>query len=102
MKIKCIGGELDGQEHEIEDSYRNHDMVRLRLPSEFKLEDTFEEDLKAYRENRVPEYMIIKYALYRICAIYGTKTGSTEKLELRYLIPNDWHEWEAILHQFGK
>lgn len=101
MKLKCIGGELDGQEHDVEDTMRIHDMVRLNLPTKFKV-DTFAEDLAAWREQRTPEHMINKYVMYRVCAIYGTKTGSTEKLELKYLIPHDWHEWEAILHQFGK
>lgn len=101
MKLKCIGGELDGQERDVDDAMRTHDQVRLNLPNEFKLSN-FEEEVKAWRENRVPEAMINKYALYRVCVIYGTKTGSTEKLELKYLIPHDWHEWEAILHQFGK
>lgn len=101
MKLKCIGGGLDGQLRDVDDTMRIHDQVRLSLPNEFKV-DTFAEDLAAWREQRVPDHMINKYAMYRVCAIYGTKIGSTEKLELKYLIPHDWHEWEAILHQFGK
>ena len=53
--MKCIGGELDGKEYEIEN--RRHDHVRLLLSTEFKIPD-FSEDIAAFREGRVPEYMI--------------------------------------------
>jgi hypothetical protein len=99
MKMKCIGGELDGKEYEVNN--RLHDLVRLPLPTEFKISD-FSEDVAAFREGRVPKQMINKYAEYRVCAIYGTRSGSTEKLELLYLCPKDWHEWEAIQLQFSK
>ncbi len=99
MKMKCIGGELDGKEYEVEN--RLHDQVRLLLPTEFKIPD-FAEDVAAFREGRVPKQMINRYAMYRVCAIYGTRQGSSEKQTLFYLCPIEWHEWEAIQHQFGK
>jgi len=97
--MKCIGGDLDGKEYDLE--YRLHDQVRLSLPSKFELTD-FAEDVAAFREGRVPDHAVTKYVSYRVCAIYGTRPGSTEKLTLFYLCPYGWHEWEAIQHQFSK
>jgi len=98
MLLKCIGGKLDGEIHST--SGKLHDQVRLRIPTEFKISD-FAEDVAAYREGRVPDQMIIEYEIYRICAIYGTKQGSSEKQTLFYLCPNAWHEWEAVTHAMG-
>jgi len=98
MRLKCIGGECDGQL--VEGEYKLHDQVRVAKPMEFKIPD-FQEDVKAFREGRVPDHVITQYVMYRVCAIHGTGYGGVRHTHL-YLCPNDWHEWEALMHQFGK
>lgn len=101
MQLKCIGGECDGQIEEGE--FKLHDQVRVRKPIEFKIPD-FQEDVKAFREGRLPDHVIVQYVTYRVCAIHGTRINGPEMEPLKhlYLCPVDWHEWEALMHQFGK
>lgn len=94
MKLKCVGGELDGQERDIEDTYKEHDQVRLALPLEFKL-SSFAEDVRDFREGRVPKHTVTSYANYKISSIHGTNVNGN-KLKILYLTPMNWHEWEAI------
>jgi hypothetical protein len=98
QKLKCIGGECDGRIEEGE--FKLHDQVRVRKEMEFKISD-FSEDVKAFREGRVPDHVITQYVIYRVCAIHGTSIKG-DRLKHLYLCPNDWHEWEAIMYQFGK
>ena len=101
MRLKCIGGECDG--HIEEGEFRLHDQVKIRKKMEYKIPD-FSEDVKAFREGRIPNYVVDQFAMYRVCAIHCTRINgaSMEPLRHLYLCPADWHEWEALMHQFGK
>jgi hypothetical protein len=103
LKLKCIGGECDGQIQYVDDRQVFGDQVQVSKPIKFpiNLDNDFQESLSAFRQGRTPDSMVIKYHMYRICAIYGTSIQG-DKLTLKYLCPCNWHEWEAIQHQFGK
>lgn len=93
MKLKCIGGPLDGQEKECD--AKLHNIVRISLPSEFKA-TLFEVDM-----SKTPSDLVYSYAKYKVCKINGINFHG-DRQELKYLCYCDWHEWEAILHQFRK
>lgn len=99
--LKCIGGVCDGVIWQVGDNLKSGDQVRVRDPKpvEYKL-DTWDEDVQAYREGRTPDYLIIKYYSYRVCAIDG-KTRNGNKQILLFLCPSDWHEWEAVTFKLG-
>lgn len=83
QKLKCIGGLANGKIQEIDDHYREHDQIRVIATIEFNL-PTFEEDLKAYREGKIPESMIIPYHFYKVAELHFS-----DKTKLRFLIPVD-------------
>ena len=89
MKLKCIGGERDGHIQDCDDNLKRGDIVNVM------------ERLKFEWSAEVPVKNYAQYYPYRICQIHGTSIRG-EKLTLKYLCPSDWHEWEAIKHQFGK
>lgn len=100
MQLKCVGGLADGQLVTVDKEYRVGDIVRVPGKVTFEI-SSFEQDVEDFRYGRVPKSMSVPHYEYRICKIAGTfRDGS--KQELKYLCPAGWHEWEAILHQFGK
>lgn len=100
MKLKCIGGIADNQLIEVDDYHKIGDLVRVPAKITFAI-SSFEQDVEDFRYGRVPQSMSVPYYSYRICFIAGTFRDG-RKQELKYLCPENWHEWEAILHQFGK
>lgn len=96
MKLKCIGGECDGKIIEVADYFVRHDSVRVSGSIEFKL-DTFEEDLKAFREGRVSKHSIMEYYIYRIEEFHFS-----EGKPIKFLIPEKWSVRDAVRYQFLK
>lgn len=90
MKLKCIGGMRHNQSREIEDHYRVGDQVSINGKITFDISN-FEEDLKAFRENRTPKYMTVPYHLYKIETIHFSK----ERF-IKFLIPVDWKVEQAL------
>lgn len=100
MKLKCIGGIADGQLVDVDEYLKTGDLIRVSAKVTFTISN-FEQDLEDFRYGKSPESMTVPYYMYRICYIAGSfRDGRKQKLE--YLCPENWHEWEAILHQFGK
>lgn len=98
MKLKCIGGEFDGQIKYIEDYYKIGNTIRFARPQEFKLDtSSFEVDLRAYRENRTPDYVTVKYSFYTIDCFHFSKDDV-----YKFLRPSDWTNKQAIQYQFEK
>jgi hypothetical protein len=95
MKLKCIGGLANGQIHEVESYYGEHDIVRVPAKVEFNL-PSFEEDLKAFRENRVPDYMVNPFHLYKIATLYFP-----DKTKLNFLIPERMDYKDALCFLLG-
>ncbi len=89
-KLKCIGGPKSGTYLEIDNSYQEHDVVRLPSTVEFSIPD-FEEDLRAFRENRIPDYIAPPYHMYKIAVIRFSKTDRVE-----FLIPINGTFEEAV------
>lgn len=100
MKMKCVGGIADGQLVEFDIDYRVGDLVRVPAKITFAI-SSFEQDVEDFKYGRVPQSMSVPYYMYRVCKIAGTFRDG-DKQELKYLCPQNWHEWEAILYQFGK
>lgn len=99
MKIKCIGGLADGYLAHVHEGYVMGDLVRVPAKITFELE-SFEESVAAFREGRAPESMIAHYFIYKICALkYYDNNGP--RLNIPYLIPQNWHEMEALQHLFA-
>lgn len=90
MQLKCIGGECDGQLIEIEQPKIGLSVGVIK-PYDFKVTN-FPQEISESETNA---------CTYRICAIHGTGYGQ-QRMKHLYLCPVDWHEWEALMHQFGK
>jgi hypothetical protein len=99
MKLKCIGGLNDGEWHEIENDRRIGERVRVAEKQEFKvINSKYIEDI--YKESK--EAMTLKYNIYRIEVLRCKNFNNADAVDMKILIPHDWHIWEAILHQFSK
>jgi len=91
MKLKCIGGELDGQSFDVDERrycLRNNEPVQIRKPLSLSVSLPMEEQAT------------IKYYTYKVFIMHFNERN--EYSEVRYLIPNDWTSREAVLFQFGK
>lgn len=95
MKLKCIGGLANGQIEEVESYYREHDIVRVRAIVTFTI-PSFEEDLKAFRENKTPDYMITPYHFYKIATLHFP-----DKTKLNFLIPDKMNAKDALCFVLG-
>lgn len=95
MKLKCIGGLANGRIEEIESHYGEHDIVRIRAIVQFSI-PSFEEDLKAFRENRTPDYMNIPYHYYKISTLHFP-----DKTKLNFLIPEKMTAQDALCFVLG-
>lgn len=97
MKLKCFGGELDGNIYDTYDHLRIGDVFPINVPpNKFEI-SSFEESLKAFRENKVPESLVNKQYLYRKCVLHFSKDDC-----YFFLAPHDWTDKQALLHQFEK
>ncbi len=76
MKLKCIGGLANGQITEVENYHTEHDIVRVPAKVQFNI-PSFEEDLKAFRENRTPDYMATPYHYYKIATLHFPSKNET-------------------------
>lgn len=95
MKLKCIGGLANGQIVEVESYYREHDLVNVPAKITFEI-DNFEEDLLAFRENRVPESMSNPYYFYKVAVFHFE-----HKEQLKFLIPVDMSIKNALCFVLG-
>lgn len=95
MKLKCIGGAMNGTVQDVANYYGEHDIVQIAAKTEFKLA-SFEEDLAAYRENRVPNNIIDPYHIYKIA-----KLEMPHNTAVRFLIPENWRIEDALYFAFG-
>lgn len=93
MKLKCIGGPCDGKVQDIANYYREHDQIQIMGTIEFDL-SSFEEDLQAYREGKLPDCILYHY--YKIVYVYFSKTST-----LKFLTPMNWTREDAIRHAMG-
>jgi hypothetical protein len=95
MKLKCIGGNSNGKIVDVADYYREHDQIQVYCTVEFKIIE-FEEELKAYREGKLPEAMINPVDFYKIAYFYFSKHSV-----VKFLIPMHWKVEDAIRHMLG-
>lgn len=95
MKLKCIGGLANGQIEEIENHYGEHDIVRVRALVTFTI-PSFEEDVKAFRENKTPDYMAVPYHFYKIATLHFP-----DKTKLNFLIPDKMNAKDALCFVLG-
>lgn len=95
MKLKCIGGLANGQIIEVESFYEEHDIVRVMAQVTFSI-PSFEEDLVAFRENRVPNYMVTPYHYYKIATLHFP-----DKTKLNFLIPQNMNAKDALCFVLG-
>jgi len=92
--MKCIGGLADGKVQDVYDDVRDHDIVRVNADVTFKVEN-FEKQLEDFRLNKSST---VSFYAYKVHSLHMVIQG--EKHSIRYLIPFDWHEWEAIKYLF--
>jgi hypothetical protein len=91
MKLKCIGGELDGTSHIIE-HVKNGDLVRLRKPSKFEIPLDIDLD---------PKLLVIEEVYYEIFVLsFSDRNNDVEKHY--FLKPQGWSTAKAVIYQFGK
>lgn len=95
MKLKCIGGLANGRIVEVESYHSEHDIVKVRAEVTFSI-PSFEEDLKAFRENRTPDYMINHYYYYKIATLHFP-----DKTKLNFLIPEKMNAQDALCFVLG-
>ena len=95
MKLKCIGGLANGQIVEVANYYREHDIIRVPAKVVFSI-PSFEEDLKAFRENRTPEYLSVPYYFYKISTLHFP-----DKTKLNFLIPDRMIAQDALCFVLG-
>lgn len=95
MKLKCIGGLANGQIIDVESHYGEHDLVRVMAIVQFSI-PSFEEDLKAFKESRVPDYMINHYHHYKIATLHFP-----DKTKLNFLIPENMTAKDALCFVLG-
>lgn len=90
MKLKCIGGFCDGRLVHVEDYFmREGEYVRVPKPIlSVRIEASFDE---------IPEEIEVCYLIYKV-ATFCFKSGDY----YWFLIPENWTNKEAMLHQFAK
>lgn len=91
MLLKCIGGECDGEHKNVDDYYKVGDQIRVMGKMKYDLPD-FSQEVKDWREGKVPDYMTIKYYLYKIECIHFSKDD-----RVLFLIPTDWTTKQALM-----
>ena len=92
-QLKCVGGAADGKMVWVGERYGANDIINVPAKIEFKIEEFDPQDAYKLAAQAVPYYP------YKICVLqYKDVSGFTQKLH--YLIPSNWHEWEAIIHLF--
>lgn len=96
MKLKCVGGNCDGDTVDVDRYLGLGDIVRAPAKIEFKILD-FEEELLAFREGRTPEGFATPYHMYKIEVIHCSKDN-----EIKFLIPMHWKIEDAIRHLLSK
>lgn len=95
MKLKCIGGLANGQIIDVESYLKEHDLVKVQALVTFSI-SSFEKDLKAFIENRVPESMINHYHIYKIVTLHFP-----DKTKLNFLIPSDMDTKNTLCFVLG-
>lgn len=95
QKLKCIGGALNGNIVEIDNSYGEHDQVQLSAKIEFKITD-FEEELAAFRRNELPKAMINPVYYYKVVVFHFPNNTA-----VRFLTPVNWSFEEAFRYVVG-
>jgi hypothetical protein len=98
MKLKCIGGPCDGDFHSVDNNFRSGDLTRVPAKIEFNI-GSFEEELTAFREGRTPKNFSIPYYMYKLSTLHFSDRGNDI---LKFLIPVEWSDREAVIYQFGK
>jgi hypothetical protein len=92
LKLKCIGGLLDGYRYEVVDYYLKDDEM-IQLPKPVTGLTVSSDPLKMPKEIEMP------VIYYKIKCLYF----SEKKNDYIYcLIPLDWSFREAMIYQFGK
>lgn len=93
MKLKCIGGELDGSIRETYDYNKVGDYVKLQKPTEYKISDL--------NYNKIPEFSMVNFVIYQIDKIiYHDNSRDREPHIKMFLRPTDWSTWQCISHLF--
>lgn len=95
MKLKCIGGLANGRIEDVANYLGEHDIVRVRAIVQFSI-PSFEEDLKAFREGRSPDYLTIPYHYYKIATLHFP-----DKTKLNFLIPEKMNAQDALCFVLG-
>jgi hypothetical protein len=84
MRMKCIGGKLDGECHYVHGKIG--DSIRLRLPVKLTVNTI-----------PTPKDILEEIVIYRIAVFNFSKDD-----KYRFLVPECWTDKEAIIHQFNK
>lgn len=90
MKLKCLGGINDGEWHEIDSYYRNGDWIKIHQPSQML-------SVLEFNPEKIPSMVTEKYEIYRVTSFHFAKDD-----EYKFLVPKNWTDKEAILHQLKK
>lgn len=93
MKLKCIGGELDGYRYEVAD-YQLIDGELVQLPAPIR-RLTMNND-----PNEMQTTIECTQLYYKVFTMHFNEKNIRSKQH--YLIPIDWSFREAVLYQFGK
>lgn len=93
MKLKCIGGPLDGYRYDVKDyQIKYNELVQLPKP--------ISELAANFDPNKIPEVLEVPYFIYKVSSF--TFSSKNKYDVYHFLIPHDWSNREAMLHQFGK
>jgi hypothetical protein len=97
MKLKCIGGDCDGQITYCENYLKIGDLLRVRKPLKFEDGPLFEESVAAFRENRIPDGVVETYYLYRKACFNFSKDDI-----YYFAVDHNWTDKQALIYLFDK
>jgi len=91
MKLKCIGGKCDGKWIEVNDQYRQHDLVTV--PEDLKPLEARDFERSSYEDLMSP--IALNYQLYKIELL--KYNDNIEIKTFMFLIPNKANLWYTIV-----
>lgn len=97
MKLKCIGGERDGEWFDVENVMRVGDYIRLP--------ETYKPVEHNFRPNYIPESIVRDEIIYRIEEIKFSVDGKFTYESFKFLVtqyPARMTFEQALKHQFSK
>lgn len=94
MRVKCVGGPLDGYWQEVDNyNLRSNEIVRLPKP-------IIGLTCASFNPEVTPEVLEAPYYYYKLSSFHFSTDIKTDFMW--FLIPENWSNKEAVLYQFGK